>query len=146
LNWEALSDLDLDPLEVAHVITETIRLEPGVYDVFTRDELEQLPSDYPFAPELRRGIHPRRSGEILFQLDPSWHADDKYFKEGGTTHGSSYAYDTHVPLLWYGWHVQQGESFQAVDITDIAPTLAAMLRINEPNGTTGKIIETLLKR
>lgn len=146
LNWDAIADLDLDPLEVAHVITETIRAQPGVYDVFTRDELEQLPSEYPFAPELRRGIHPRRSGEILFQLDPAWHADDKYFKEGGTTHGSSYAYDTHVPLLWYGWHVPQGESFQPVSVTDIAPTLAAMLRINEPNGTTGKIIETLMKR
>jgi predicted AlkP superfamily pyrophosphatase or phosphodiesterase len=146
LNWEAIADFDLDPNEIAHVISETIRAQPGVYDVYTRDELAQLPDDYPYAAELRRGIHPRRSGEILYQLDPAWHADDKYFKEGGTTHGSSYPYDSHVPLLWHGWHIPQGETFEPVSITDIAPTLAAMLRIMEPNGTTGKVIQAVMKR
>jgi len=81
----------------------------------------------------------------LYQLDPAWHADDKFFKEGGTTHGSSYPYDTHVPLLWHGWHIQPGESFKPVSITDIAPTLAALLRIMEPNGTTGQVIEAVMK-
>lgn len=145
LNWAAINGFDLDPIEVARVITEVVRAQPGVYDVFTRDELEQLPSEYPFAAELRRGVHPRRSGDILYQLDPAWHADDKYFKEGGTTHGSSYAYDTHVPLLWYGWHIRQGETFEPVSITDIAPTLAAFLRIMEPNGTTGKVILPVMR-
>jgi predicted AlkP superfamily pyrophosphatase or phosphodiesterase len=146
LNWDLLADFDLDPNEVAQVITGTIRMQPGVADVFTRDELEQLPYDYPFVAELRRGIHPRRSGEILYQLDPSWHADDKFFKEGGTTHGSAYPYDSHVPLLWYGWRIKPGESFKPVSITDIAPTLSAMLRIIEPNGTTGKLIEEILEK
>lgn len=146
LNWSAISDYDLDPNEIAHVIGDFLRMQPGVYDVFTQEQLEQLPPEYPYVSELRRGIHPRRSGDILFQLDPAWHADDKYFKDGGTTHGSTYPYDTHVPLLWHGWHVRQGETFERVNITDIAPTLSAMLRIMEPNGTTGKVILPLVQK
>jgi predicted AlkP superfamily pyrophosphatase or phosphodiesterase len=144
LNWDAIQDFDLAPDEVAHVIADYIRTQKGVYDVYTRDELLMLPSDIPFIPELRRGIHPRRSGDIIIHLDPAWHADDSVFKLGGATHGSPYAYDTHVPLLWYGWRVPSGESFAPVAITDIAPTLAAMLRITEPNGNIGKVIQEVM--
>lgn len=145
LNWDAISDLDLDTDKMASVIIDYLKSQPGVYDAFTREELMALPAEYPFAAETRRGIHPRRSGDIIFQLDPAWHSDDKFFGKGGTTHGSSYAYDTHVPLLWYGWNIPHGASFAPVDIIDIAPTLAAMLRIMEPNGTQGKVIGALVK-
>ncbi|MEO6036864.1 MAG: alkaline phosphatase PafA, partial [Saprospiraceae bacterium] len=145
LNWEALDDLNADPEAVAGIIIDYLHAQPGVYDAFTRQELMDLPADYPFAPELRRGIHPRRSGDIIIQLDPAWHADDKFFGKGGTTHGSSYAYDTHVPLLWYGWNVLPGATYAPINIVDIAPTLAAMLHIQEPNGNMGAVIQDLLK-
>jgi arylsulfatase A-like enzyme len=118
----------------------------GVYDAFTTEELMTFPPDYPFATLLQRGIHPRRSGDIAYTFDPGWHPDDSLFKNGGTTHGSIYAYDTHVPLIWYGGRIPAGESFAPVNITDIAPTLSAMLRIIEPSGSTGKVIEAVMKR
>lgn len=145
LNWNAMADLDIKPDDVASLIIDYLRAQPGVYDAFTREEAMMLPAEFPFAPELRRGIHPRRSGDILFHLDPAWHADDKAFGKGGTTHGSPYPYDTHVPLLWYGWKIKAGESFAPVHIIDIAPTLAAMLRITEPNGCQGKVIEEVIR-
>lgn len=146
LNWNAVADLDQDPNEIAQVIIDFMRHQAGVYDAYTREAVMMLPTDYPFASEIRLGIHPRRSGDLIYQLDPAWHADDQLFKSGGTTHGSSYAYDTHVPLLWYGWKVKPGENFDRVNITDIAPTLAAILRIMEPNGSTGKVITDILKK
>ncbi len=145
LNWDALTDFDLKPEDVALALGDQIRGMPGVYDVLTRQELELLPAEYPFISELRRGVHPRRSGDMFILLDPAWHADDKLFGTGGTTHGSPYPYDTHVPLLWYGWHIQPGETFKLVNITDIAPTLAALLHIMEPNATTGKVIEEVMR-
>ncbi|MBV6439761.1 MAG: alkaline phosphatase family protein [Haliscomenobacteraceae bacterium CHB4] len=145
LNWDAMADLDIKPDDVASVIIDYLRAQPGVYDAFTREELMMFPAEYPFAPELRRGIHLRRSGDILFQLDPAWHADDKAFGKGGSTHGSPYPYDTHVPLIWYGWKIKPGETFAPVNITDITPTLAAMLRIMEPNGNQGKVIERVVE-
>ena len=108
-------------------------------------EYRSGPPEYPFIGELRRGLHPRRSGDILFLLDPGWLSDANYFR-AGTTHGTPYAYDTHIPLLWYGWKVPVGATHAPVSITDIAPTLAAMLRIMEPSGNTGKIIEPLLMK
>lgn len=145
LNWAALLDLDIKPEDVAQIVGERMRGMPGVYDVFTRQELELLPAEYPFVSELRRGIHPKRSGDILYVLDPAWHADGKLFKLGGATHGSPYPYDTHVPLLWYGWSIKPGRTYARINITDIAPTLAAKLRIMEPNGTTGKVIEDVMR-
>ncbi|MCB0575169.1 MAG: alkaline phosphatase family protein [Saprospiraceae bacterium] len=145
LNWDAIADLEVSPDDVASVIIGYLKQQPGVYDAFTREELMMFPEEYPFASLMRRGIHQKRSGDILYQLDPAWHADDQFFGTGGTTHGSTYAYDTHIPLIWYGWKIRSGESFAPVDITDIAPTLSAMLRIMEPNGATGKVIEPLFK-
>lgn len=145
LNWPLFQSMNLDPGLIEDIITETLKSMPGVYDALTRDELEQLPDEYPFVTLLRRGIHPRRSGDIMYQLDPDWHSEDKYFGNGGTTHGTGYAYDTHVPLVWYGWKIPEGRTYDAVNITDIAPTLAAFLHIMEPNGTTGTVIPSLMK-
>ena len=49
-----------------------------------------------------------------------------------------YSYDTHVPLIFYGWHVKKGESYDKKVITQIAPTLSQMLKITFPNGTEAK--------
>lgn len=89
---------------------------------------------------LRNGWHPKRSGDILFDLEPAWFPSSH---STGTTHGSAYAYDTHVPLLWYGWHVPAGSSTHHQEITDIAPTLSMMLHIPLPNATTGQPISDL---
>lgn len=145
LNKPAIAQMKLETEDVSQAIMDQIKRQPGIYDVVTSEALALLPNEYPFVSELRRGIHPRRSGDIIYLLDPAWHADDKYFGKGGTTHGSPYAYDTHVPLLWYGWQIQSGESHAPVSITDIAPTLAAILRIMEPNATTGKVIEAVIR-
>ena len=144
-NRAVLDSLELDPDQAATVLLDYLQKQPGVYAAFTRQALMALPADYPFVAELRRGIHPRRSGDIIIQLDPAWHADDALFNKGGTTHGSPYAYDTHVPLLWYGWRIPPGVTYAPVSITDIAPTLAAMLRIMEPNGNTGTVIQEVMK-
>ncbi len=144
LDYDALDAADIDPEDAGEALAAFLRWQPGVYDAYTRKAFMTLPADYPFAPEIRRGLHPRRSGDVIFMLDPAWHGDDQFFGSGGTTHGSPYPYDTHVPLLWYGWQVKPGETFNPVNITDIAPTLSAILRIMEPNGTTGTVIGPVL--
>ncbi|MEQ1744370.1 MAG: alkaline phosphatase family protein [Saprospiraceae bacterium] len=145
LDHAALASAGIELEAACEALKTYLREQPGVYDAYSQEDILELPEDYPFAPEIRRGLHPRRSGDVLFQLDPAWHADDKYFGRGGTTHGSPYPYDTHVPLIWYGWKIAPGETHAPVSITDIAPTLAAMLRIMRPNGSTGKIIEQLMR-
>ncbi len=145
LDYKTLEAAGIELEDACESLKIFLRKQPGVYDAYTPEDIFELPEDYPFAPEIRRGLHPRRSGDVLFHLDPAWHADDKYFGRGGTTHGSPYPYDAHVPLIWYGWKIPAGETFAPVSITDIAPTLAAMLRIMRPNGSTGSIIQQVVR-
>lgn len=144
-NTARLDSLELPVDAVSVVAAEWLKKQKGIYDVYTRNELQLLPYDHPFAPMLRRGIHPRRSGHVIFQLDPAWHPDDQLFGKGGTTHGSSYAYDRHVPLIWYGNGIKPGFTHRQVSVCDIAPTVSAMLRIMEPNGNMGRTIEEVFR-
>lgn len=86
---------------------------------------------------LANGYYPSRSGAIGLLYQAAWYSDGKK----GTTHGTWNPYDTHIPLLWYGWGIPQGETYQRTEVTDIAATLAALLHIQEPNGCVGKVIE-----
>ncbi|HEY1056302.1 MAG TPA: alkaline phosphatase family protein, partial [Emticicia sp.] len=64
----------------------------------------------------------------------------------GTTHGTMWQYDRHVPLLWYGWNIPVGETTQQTYIADIAATLAALLKIQEPSGCIGTPIAPIFKK
>lgn len=63
----------------------------------------------------------------------------------GTSHGSLYTYDTHVPLLFYGWNIKSGKSYDKKAITQIAPTLSQLLKITYPNSTEAEILEEILR-
>src|SRR6185295_15594232 len=72
-----------------------------------------------------RGYNHKRSGDVVFELEPGW-LDWSTIQ--GTSHGSPYAYDTHIPMLFYGKGIRKGTSALHHDITDIAPTLSILLK------------------
>jgi arylsulfatase A-like enzyme len=88
------------------------------------------------------GYNRALSGEIQIILQPAWYSDRD---RQGATHGTWNPHDSHIPLLWMGWHVPRGHSNEEVYMTDIAPTLAALLRVQMPNGCIGKPIIDLLR-
>jgi arylsulfatase A-like enzyme len=92
---------------------------------------------------VQKGFYFRRSGDVAIILNPGWISD--WHRPTGTTHGTPWSYDTHVPLYWWGWKVQNGKSDEAVGITDIAPTVCMMLNIQSPNGCTGRPITGITK-
>ena len=87
------------------------------------------------------GYNPKRSGDIQFTFKPG------YFDGGkkGTTHGLWNPYDAHIPCVFFGWGVKPGKTNRETYMTDIAPTIAAMLHIQMPNGSVGKVITELVK-
>jgi hypothetical protein len=58
----------------------------------------------------------------------------------GATHGDWNPYDAHIPLVWMGKGIRPGKTNRTVGMHDIAPTLAAILKIQMPSGTTGEVI------
>ena len=91
---------------------------------------------------LANGYNPARSGQIQIILQPQWMEG---FDRGGTTHGLWNPYDSHIPLVWYGWGIKTGKTNRELFMTDIAPTLAALLHIQMPNGSVGNVIPEILK-
>ncbi|RAU84414.1 alkaline phosphatase PafA [Pontibacter arcticus] len=91
------------------------------------------------------GYNPQRSGDVIIVLQPGWFEGWEGREPKGTTHGSYGNYDTHVPLIWYGWKIKAGESSAETAVADIAPTLASWLYIQEPNGSVGKPLQELMK-
>lgn len=143
LNRSLIEQKKLSVKEIYETIRTALLPQPEVYTVINLwdNQIEQALPDY-YATLVKNIYHPKRSGEIMILLKPAWYYG---FAKGGTTHGTFYNYDTHVPLLWYGWKIPAGQTSNRKHIADIAPTLAAMLHILEPNGCIGSPIEEILK-
>ncbi|MGM9479360.1 alkaline phosphatase PafA [Pedobacter sp. GSP4] len=91
---------------------------------------------------ITNGYNARRSGDIYYVLNPNW------FNGGstGTTHGNWNPYDSHIPLVFMGWGIKAGATNKMHYMTDIAPTLAALLHIQTPNGTVGEPITEITNK
>ena len=61
----------------------------------------------------------------------------------GTTHGSVYRYDTHVPIVFWGDGAKALHLNREVHTVDIAPTLARAFRINYPRTVDGVPLDEL---
>jgi predicted AlkP superfamily pyrophosphatase or phosphodiesterase len=85
---------------------------------------------------------PQRSGDVIVILNPGW-----VEREGDqlTNHNSPYEYDSHVPLIWYGWTVNRSTVMRKVNMTDIAATLSSLCRIPYPNACTGEPMSELFR-
>jgi predicted AlkP superfamily pyrophosphatase or phosphodiesterase len=124
--------LETDPAAMRAVMESLYRM-PGVAHVFTAEELEGRPAtrDYFRASESNSFLK-ARSGDLLILPKPFWEWDYSTAKSPrryGTTHGTPYYYDQHVPILLMGWGIRHGEYFREVTPADIAPTLAALCGI-----------------
>ena len=94
---------------------------------------------------LRRIVNnfsPQRSGDVIVTLNPGW-----IEKEGDqiTNHNSPYEYDSHVPLIWFGWTVNRSTVMRKVNMTDIAATLSSLCRVPYPNACTGEPMSELFR-
>ena len=79
--------------------------------------------------------------DVVFILEPQ----TIIYGEKGTTHGSGYNYDTHVPLIFYGKGIKKGNTKIRTHITDIAPTISALLGLKNSENFTGKVLDFVIK-
>ncbi|MES2285040.1 MAG: alkaline phosphatase PafA [Bacteroidota bacterium] len=142
LNHAAIDNKKLELEKVQNDVAAFLLNAEGVAEVLTATTLNNASFTEGSRYLMQKGFNAKRSGDVLVNYLPGW--VDGYSKTG-TTHGSPYSYDTHVPLIFHGWNIQQGSSAEQVYITDVAATLAMMLNIQFPNGCTGKPISFLVK-
>ena len=139
LNRPLIAARGLSLAAMQRTVAEWAALEPLVHAAYTATDLVNGSGPDDLVDRLRRGHHPTLSGDVVIVPRPG------YIEYGrtGTTHGSPFAYDTHVPCIFYGWGVDPGVTYERTHIRDIAPTVAALIHSPLPTGTTGRIIEDL---
>jgi predicted AlkP superfamily pyrophosphatase or phosphodiesterase len=141
LNHPALDSAGIDKDMLTKKIVNMLSADSGFTMVFPLAELNTVPLPGRLREMMNNGYFLKRSGDIQFMLKPNY--IDAWNKTG-TTHGLWNPYDAHIPLLWYGWGIRKGKTNKTTYMTDIAPTLSALLHIQEPNGNVGKVIEEVL--
>lgn len=134
-------DIDLEQVQ-KFVLMEALNYN-GILSAFSANDLIRNGKYEGIGEMVKNGFMWKRSGDIAMVPLPNW---IEYETKTGTTHGSSYVYDTKVPLLFWGWKINQGESIQTFFINDIAPTVANFLNLSAPNASDGKIIPLPLKK
>ena len=122
------------------IVTKTLEY-PGVYTALAAHDLMSKEYSEGIRRSIMNGFHPKRSGDVVVVTMPGWIE----YGRTGTTHGSPFSYDTHVPIIFYGNGVKEGHYSQQAHVSDIAPTVCSFLGIMEPNGTTGIDLGVLLK-
>lgn len=142
LDRKVIENLDMDLDDVQEEIALEILSYPNMDKVFTGFELWQnsyaRSSGIPYI--VQQGWHQKRSGDVVFVQQPGYIS----YPKTGSTHGSPMIYDTHVPLLFYGNGIKKGATAVRTEIPDIAPTIAVLLGMAFPNGTTGRPIAEVL--
>jgi predicted AlkP superfamily pyrophosphatase or phosphodiesterase len=128
----------VDLLVATELITTFLQNTEGIAQVFPSSVLRQASFDEKgMRGKVVRGYNQKRCGDIAFVLEPGWLA---WGSVTGSTHGSAYNYDTHVPIMFYGAGIRKGATSKYYEVTDIAPTLSMLLKIKIPNGAIGQPI------
>jgi hypothetical protein len=142
LNLRKLDSAGISISTIADWLKKECSNEPGVDRVFTLAETNTIPLPATIQKAINLGYHPRRSGEVQLILKPGYIDASG---TTGTTHGLWNPYDTHIPLVWYGWGIKKGKTIRETSMSDIAPTLASLLRIQMPSGNIGAAISEVIK-
>ena len=146
LNRELIDSKKLNLLDVQQRVAVYVMRHEGVMRAVAANALQGANwGQQGLMARVENGYNAQRSGDVIILLEPGWFEGYGSAAPKGTTHGSYSNYDTHVPLVWYGWNVNPGESAVPTEIADIAPTIAAWLYIQEPNGSVGRPLQEYMK-
>lgn len=143
LNQNLIKERNLDEEAIKTTIIDNLNKDKRVLYAVDLKKLGSAPIPEPIKSRTINGYNWQRSGDIQIishdGLLPS-------YAKKGTTHGVWNSYDSHIPLIFMGWGIQHGESNAAYNMTDIAPTISALLHIEFPSGNIGKPITEVIGR
>ncbi len=138
-NRPSIAESKADFSKMKQAAITYLKQQSGIADAVDLNNLYASTLSEDARTRITNGFNAQRSGDIYFILQPGWFDGG----ETGTTHGSMYPYDTHIPLVFMGWNVKPGKTNKTHYMTDIASTLAAMLHIQMPSGNVGEPITEL---
>ncbi|MCF0043092.1 alkaline phosphatase PafA [Dyadobacter fanqingshengii] len=124
------------------VIREALLKVPGVADVLNLTDMGKAPMNTYQLELYKNNVNAKRSGDVQILTEPGWF----YGTSTGTSHGTGYNYDTQVPFVMFGWGINKGETLRRTSVSDIAPTISALLHILPASGNIGNPVEEAIKK
>lgn len=140
LDYKLIELLHLDTTEVKDAMVKCLESRPEVMYAFSYADFYKVSLPSRLKEMYARSYYPKRSGDIQFILKPQYTDQEMQ----GTDHGTPFAYDTHIPLVWYGWKIKPGRSYREVFMTDVAPTICSKLKIQMPAGNIGQVLSEIM--
>jgi len=137
-----IAEAKINREDLHRVAIDFLRAVEGVAFVTDLDKVAQSTIPQLVRERIVNGYNFKRSGDIQIILEPQLFSGSPGGK--GTTHGNWHPYDSHIPLIWMGWGIEPGKTNRVINMTDIAPTVSALLHIQEPNGNIGAPITEIL--
>ncbi|MBA2746078.1 MAG: alkaline phosphatase family protein [Flavisolibacter sp.] len=141
LDHDLIARNKLDKKTISDLIIAYLIMEPGISNAVDLDAQKDARVHQKINTMIVNGYNPRLSGDVQYILRPQWFETWRT----GTTHGSWYPYDTHIPLIFMGWNIKPGKLYREVHMQDIAPTIAALLKIQMPNASIGEVIGEVVR-
>jgi predicted AlkP superfamily pyrophosphatase or phosphodiesterase len=143
LNHQLVEQSEMELSEVQEVVESLLYHLEEIGEVYKSTDLKSIASNDHLGTLLSNGFNKKLSGDVLFTLKSGYLFNE--YGTTGTSHGSGYTYDTHVPLLFYGKNIKKGSTTRYVSINDIAPTLSMLLNISLPSACTGNPLTELFE-
>lgn len=141
LNNALIEKNNLDEDAIKKACIRLLKKREDIAFVVDMENVQQATIPEELKNKIINGYNRERSGVIQIVLKPGYFSGSST----GTTHGTWNPYDTHIPFVLMGWGVKHGSTHRPTGMTDIAPTISALLRIQAPNGNIGKpVTEALL--
>lgn len=132
----------LDLSKVKQSFKEFLMTQESIKRVYTEEEILGSTENDFYLNFIAKGYDPKQNGDLVILNKPGYIE----YQGTGTSHGTPYSYDTHVPCIFYGWNIKKGETHDRKVITEIAPTLAQKLKIPFPNGTESNVLTEVLNK
>jgi hypothetical protein len=141
LNHRLIDSAGLDRYLIQNFLLDYLNKDSSILTAFANTSIASANLPAQVRERFQQGYNAKLAGDIQVVLKPAHF----YGTKTGTTHGSWYPYDAHIPLLWMGWGIKPGKLYRETYMTDIAATLAALLKVQMPNGCIGTVIHEAIK-
>jgi predicted AlkP superfamily pyrophosphatase or phosphodiesterase len=132
----------LNVQEVKQNFKDYLQKQAFIKRVYTEEEVANANTNDFYLNFVSKGYDAVQNGELVVTFKPGY----VEYSSTGTTHGSPYSYDTHVPLIFFGWNIPKGQTHDRKEITQIAPTVTQLLQITMPNSSDGKVLLEVLNK
>ncbi|MEJ5994244.1 alkaline phosphatase PafA [Pedobacter sp. Du54] len=140
-DMDAIKTANADYRQIKQACIDYLVKQDGILNAVDIKNLNNATIPEEIRMKLINGYNARRSGDIYYIIDAGWYPS----LGPGTGHSAWNPYDSHIPALFMGWGVKPGKTNKQYYMTDIAPTVSALLHIQEPSGSVGKVITELIK-